>query len=81
MSPAGDRALVLDPAKQIHTFGMRYPIDVLFCDAEWVVRFVVSGIAPRRMTRIVWSARYAVELPIGAADDVQLGDALRVLPD
>ena len=60
---------------------MRYPIDVLFCDGEWVVRFIASGIASRRMTRIVWSARYAVELPAGAADGVQIGDALRVLSD
>lgn len=79
-SPGGDRALVLDPAKQIHTFGMTYPIDVLFCDREWIVKFVVSGLAPRRVTRIVWSAQYVVELPAGAADDVRPGDALRVLP-
>ena len=80
-SPAPDRALVLEPAKQIHTFGMGYPIDVLFCDRQWIVRFVVSDLAPRRMTRVVWAARYAVELPAGAADDVRPGDALRVLSD
>ena len=26
-------ALVLEPATQVHTVGMSYPIDVVFCDA------------------------------------------------
>ena len=29
-----DGALVLRPARSVHTIGMRFPIDVAFCDSE-----------------------------------------------
>jgi uncharacterized membrane protein (UPF0127 family) len=32
-----DGALLLTPAKSVHTVGMRFPIDVAFCDKELVV--------------------------------------------
>lgn len=69
-------ALVIDPARQVHTFGMRYAIDVCFCDAEWRVLHVVRGLRPRRLTRVVWRARYAVETPAGALTGVEPGDQL-----
>ena len=30
-------ALVLRPCRQVHTFGMRFPIDVAFCDGSGIV--------------------------------------------
>ena len=45
-------ALVLRPCRHVHTVGMRFPIDVAFCDADGVVlRTVtlraVAGVADR----------------------------------
>jgi hypothetical protein len=58
---------------------MRYPIDVVFCDRSWVVRHVARNLRPRRMTRWVWGARYAVELPAGViGPDLKRGDRLVV---
>ncbi len=71
-------ALIIERAKQVHSFGMAYPIDVLFCDAEWKVRHKVSSMKPTRVTRFVWRARYAVEMVAGAADEVAVGDFLNV---
>ena len=34
-------AIVLEPATQVHTFGLGYPIDVLFCDRKGGVLHVV----------------------------------------
>ena len=31
---AFEGALVLRPCRHVHTFGMRFPIDVAFCDRE-----------------------------------------------
>ena len=77
MKPLRSReALILEPAKQVHSFGMTYPIDVLFCDAEWKVRHKVSRMKPRRMTRFVMSSRYALEMAAGEAEEVSVGDYL-----
>jgi uncharacterized membrane protein (UPF0127 family) len=76
--PAGC-ALVLDRARQVHSLGMRFSIDVIFCDRAGNVLHVSRSLAPGRVTRYVGSARYAVELPAGAADHVSTGDQLSLI--
>jgi uncharacterized membrane protein (UPF0127 family) len=74
-------AMVFEPARQIHTFGMRFPLDVVFCDATWKVLHVVRSMAPARMTRVVWRARYVLELRADSLPDaVQVGESLVLMP-
>jgi hypothetical protein len=73
-------ALVIEPARQVHTFGMRRSIDVVFCDRDWVVVHVVRHLRPARITRWVYKARRVVELPSGTVPpEVTVGDALAVV--
>ena len=73
-------ALVLSPAKQIHTFGMAYPIDVLFCDRSWHVRHVCRSLSPNRITRLVVRSRYVIELPAGTVPvSVHRGSRVRMI--
>jgi uncharacterized membrane protein (UPF0127 family) len=44
-------ALLLDPCSSVHTFGMRFPIDVAFADADGVVLRVIRDVPPRRVRR------------------------------
>lgn len=75
--PSGS-ALIFERAKQIHTFGMRSAIDVLFCDRSWKVLHLVRAMPPWRMSRLVLRSRFVIELPPGAAEDVQVGDRIRL---
>jgi uncharacterized protein len=62
--PLGEgECLLLEPAAQVHTFGMRAPIDVVFCDKRGVIVHVVRAMRPMRITRWVRGARRAIELP------------------
>ncbi len=72
-------ALVLKPCNSIHTFFMRFPIDVLFVDRELKVVAAISSLKPNRLSRIYFSAKYAIELPIGviASTRTSPGDILR----
>lgn len=71
-------ALVIDRASQVHTFFVRSPIDVVFCDATWTVIHVISPMQRRRVSRWVRGTRWVVELPAGAAAEVERGDVLRL---
>lgn len=74
-----DGALLLRPAKSVHTFGMRFAIDVAFLDRDHrVVRTV--RMARNRMTRPVWRASAVVEAEAGAFArwGVRVGDRLEV---
>jgi hypothetical protein len=72
-------ALVIEPARQLHTFGMRYALDVFFCDRGWRVLYVRRGVRPGRVTRWVRRARFAVEMRGGALGDLQPGDQLSIV--
>jgi hypothetical protein len=72
-------ALLLEPAKSVHTIGMRFPIDVAFCDEEMVVLRVVH--LPRyRVALPVWKAHAVVEAESGcfARWELRPGDQLEV---
>ncbi len=61
-------ALVLDPCSAIHTFGMRFPIDVLFLDRRGVIRCTAKAVRPWRIGPVCRSGVLAVELPCGTID-------------
>ncbi len=58
-------ALIFRPCRQIHTIGMRFPIDVAFCDRDGIV-LRTSTVVPWRVTRVVWRSGFVVEAPAGA---------------
>jgi uncharacterized membrane protein (UPF0127 family) len=57
--------LLITPCKGIHTFFMKFPIDVLFLDKNNRIIETVENIPPHRMTRVLLLAASAIELPAG----------------
>src|SRR3954463_4218541 len=73
-----DGALLLPSARMgVHTLGMRFPLDVAFCDRDMVVRRMVE-VKPGRMTKPSFRAPCVLEAQAGAFDRWQLhvGDQL-----
>jgi uncharacterized protein len=58
-------ALLLLPALAVHTLGMRFEIDVAYCDADLVV-LEVRRMRPNRIGRPRWRARAVLEAQAGA---------------
>ena len=71
--------LVIRPCRQVHSFGMRFPIDVAFCDRDGFVLHTAS-LAPRRLSRPVPRAYFAIEATEGAFDrwKLSVGDIVEV---
>jgi len=72
-------AFVLRPCRQVHTIGMRVPLDVAFCDARGRVLRTCS-LSPWRVSRPVWRSAFVVEAAAGAFErwHLQPGDRLEV---
>ncbi len=71
--------MVLRPCRHVHTFRMRFPIDVAFCDrAGTVLR--VRTLAPGRLSPLVWRAAFVLEAEAGAFArwGVHAGDRIEV---
>ena len=75
-----DGALLLPSARMgVHSMGMRFPLDVAFCDEEMVVRRVVC-LKPTRVTRPSVRAARVLEAEAGAFErwGLQQGDHLEI---
>lgn len=72
--------LLLDPCGAIHTFGMRFALDVIFVDRRFRVCRVVQHVHPRRFCLGGWRARATIELEAGQLDltSFALGSQLEV---
>lgn len=72
-------AILLRPARSVHTFRMRFAIDVAFVDRDLNVLRVVT-LRPNRITRPMLRAHAAIETEAGAFGrwDVRPGDQLEV---
>ena len=76
---AEGEGLLLDRCYGVHTFGMRFPIDVLFLDKDLHVIRAVKALPPYR-TSIVRKAVYVLELPVGALEltRTEEGDQIQI---
>lgn len=59
--------LYIVPCEAVHTFGMKFPIDVLFLSKKKKVLKIRKDMAKRRIAFCLW-AHSVLELPAGMAD-------------
>jgi uncharacterized protein len=73
----GEEGLLIDPCNSVHTFFMRFPIDVLFLDGDGRVLKIASDLKPFRMA-VGRGSRRVLEIAAGrsARASVHVGDHL-----
>jgi len=78
LDPGG--GLLIDPSSGIHTFGMRFSIDVVAVDRHLCVRGVREALGAFRIAGLSWKTSCVVELPVGAIREsaTQPGDQLEL---
>lgn len=72
-------ALLLRPCRSVHSFGVRFELDVAFLDGDNVIIRMLR-LPRRRVTLPVWRARSVLEAEAGAFGRWQLriGDQLEI---
>jgi uncharacterized membrane protein (UPF0127 family) len=76
-----DEGMWIVPCPMIHTFFMKFPIDVVFLDRGLQVRRVLENLKPWRLSPWVLSAHSVLELKGGVLKgSVKLGDRLEMKP-
>ncbi|MHB8302667.1 MAG: DUF192 domain-containing protein [Acidobacteriaceae bacterium] len=73
-----DGGLLIQPSSGVHTFGMRFSIDVAAIDRRGRVRALWHNLPPWRMSGISWRYHSMLELPAGQLQrcSVQVTDQL-----
>lgn len=74
-------ALLIKPCNSIHTFFMRFSIDVLFIDRENKVIKILTHLKPFRISGVYFNSSFAIECPAGVLSQsaTALGDEIRFL--
>lgn len=80
--PDAGEGILLVPCNAIHTYGMAFPLDVLFLDESGRVLRRVRDVRPWTRPNRVNAARYVLEVPVGTieATETREGDELTWLP-
>jgi uncharacterized membrane protein (UPF0127 family) len=68
------------PSRGVHTFGMRFAIDVAYLDSGTVVVHIEHRLRPWRIAPICWSASSVLEIPAGtlASTGTRIGDQIKI---
>lgn len=74
-----DGAFLIKPAMSVHTIGMKFAIDVAFCDKNLKV-LETKTVSPYRVTLIRPQARCVIEAEAGAFErwGLRVGDELEI---
>ena len=74
-----DGALLIRPARSVHSFGMRFDLDVAFLDQNNVVIRTLQ-LHRNRITIPVWRARSVIEAEAGSFRlwDLNIGDEVEI---
>ena len=76
-----DEGMWIVPCPMIHTFFMKFPIDVLFLKSDLRVARVIEDLKPWRLSPWVLSAHSVLELKGGTLrGSVRAGDRLEIRP-
>jgi len=77
---SADEALWIKASGSVHTFFMRFAIDLVFVNREMKVTKTVANVKPGRFVWKGWSANSVIELQAGFLErnPVRVGDKLHV---
>lgn len=73
--------LLLAPCNAVHMMFMRFPIDVIFMDRDFIVVKILESFKPWRVSPVVRVACQVVELMAGTASNkgIKTGDKLSII--
>jgi uncharacterized membrane protein (UPF0127 family) len=74
------QGLWISPSRGVHTFAMRFPIDVVYLNWERTVIHLEESLKPWRLAALRIQAASVLELPIGTIRDskTMLGDQVDI---
>jgi len=80
-SLADGEGLFLVGTKSIHTFGMRFAIDVVFLDQRGQVIHLIHAMRHSQVSAFVWRATCVLEMPAGVLCETgtRIGDCIEIV--
>ena len=77
-----DTGLLLEPCDNVHTFHMKFPIDVIYLNQRNQVMHIEHNMQPNQMGKRIKGAKKVLEINGGIAAEMGLepGDEVKLVP-
>lgn len=69
-----NNGLLLTDTNSVHTFLVRFPLDLVFLNKEMKIIKLTKNLKPYRISPIVWQAKHVLEMPTGSIDKYNLAE-------
>ena len=66
-----NQGLLIEPCSSVHSFGMHYPIDLIFLNKNWKITKLVHSMKPCRLAWS-WGAHMVIELVGGTLTRLEI---------
>lgn len=75
-----NEGLCIKPCKGVHTFFMRFNIDIVFVDENGVAGEIVRNLKPNRVSKYISDTSYVIELSEGMCEEIniEIGDKIEL---
>lgn len=75
-----DEAVWVIPSHGVHTIGLRFPIDVIYLDAQMRVVHAIENLGTLRIPPVLWNCASVLQLPVRSIFDsgTQVSDQLLI---
>jgi uncharacterized membrane protein (UPF0127 family) len=72
--------LIIRPCKGVHSFGMKFPIDVAYVSRDGEILHIISPLHPNRLGPLMLSAAWVLEIPQGVLERTEtvFGDTIEI---
>ena len=66
-----NQGLWISPCNSVHTFGMKYPLDIIYLDRKNKVKKIIKNLKPKRLSFSIF-AKSVLEVKAGTANQLSL---------
>lgn len=75
-----DAAMLIHPCNSVHTFFMKFPLDIIFISKEYEVIYVMENMLPGKTSSFIRKSMGVLELPSGTIEktNTKKGDFLNI---
>lgn len=76
-----ETAMLIHPCNMVHTFFMKFPIDILFISKEYEALYAIENMLPQNISPFIRKAISVIELPSGTIEktNTKKGDCLKII--
>lgn len=71
--------LLIRPCNSVHTFFMKFNLDIAFVDENFMVVEVYRDLAPNKLSKIYKKSKFVIEGKAGSLSKLNKGDEIKIV--